>query len=141
MIVLLGFPIIHSCSNYKYVDENTFVGTWELKGRKMYSGMTVRIEKESDKLKGYIISPPENRYGKLFIETGQVWITQITRGANYYFKLTEQKIANELFTQYDINVNSTFFVTFSEAKDKIYLTQKRPNKFIEKSDIYYERIQ
>ncbi|WP_372933398.1 hypothetical protein [Mariniphaga sediminis] len=140
LLILLGLITFQSCTDYGYVEDTAFIGTWELKGRKIYTGMKVRIEKENGKLKGYIISPPDSNYGEIFIENGKTWITKIDRGANYYFKITENKIAGELFSQYDIKANSSFYATFSEEKDKIYLVEKRPNKLIDVSDIYYERI-
>ena len=69
-----------------------------------------------------------------------MWVTDIKRGANYYFKVTERKVASELFAEYELAKNSEFYATFSENRSRIYLIRQRPNKFIEESDIYYERI-
>ena len=139
-MMILSLCIFQSCFDYKLIDEEAFIGTWELKGREIYSGMRVHIKKEENNLKGYTICPPKNNYGEMFFEKNKIWVTEIKRSANYYFKMSEQKIATELLSQYDLKTNNTFYVTFSEDKNKIYLTTKRPNKFIQESKIYYERI-
>jgi hypothetical protein len=140
IVVLFSIAIFQSCFNLGYVDDDSFLGTWELKGREMYSQMTIRIVKENKKLKGYVVSLPNNGYGQTFIRTDEVWITEIDRGANYYFRLTEKKIASELFAAYDMGTDMKFYATFSETKDTIYLSTKSPNRFIEKTNIFYTRI-
>ncbi|HBY54192.1 MAG TPA: hypothetical protein DEH15_17320 [Marinilabiliales bacterium] len=132
--------IFQSCFNFGYVDENHFIGTWEMKGRKIYSHMKIHIVKEDSELKGYIISPPSNNYGQMFVKTDEIWIKEINRCSNYHFEIIEQKIASELLATYGLDANSVFYATFSENKEKIYLTKEKPNRFTQESDIYYERI-
>jgi len=141
IIVFIGILFLFACSEYKYIDEDTFLGTWELKGRRIYSNMKIRITKENGTLKGYVVSPPDNKYGDIFIQPNDPWIVEIKRGSNYYFQINELKIANELFSLYGIDVHTMFYATFSEQKDKIYLIQKAPNTFIQESNIYYQRIE
>jgi len=123
-----------------YVDENIFVGTWQLEGRNIYHQMTISIVKEGDKLRGYVLSPPNNKYGQLFLEQGDPWILEISRSSNYYFKITEGKIASELFKIYGLDTTSNFYVTFSEDHNRFYLSVDTPHKIANETSIYYERL-
>lgn len=140
LITLLFSVITLSCSQSHYVNDQLFVGTWELKGRGIYNKMTVSIVKGEDGLKGKVNSIPDNKYGKLFLEEGQVWISEISRSSDYYFKIKESKIASELFSAYGLSASSVYYVTFSEDGNKFYLTDKIPNKTAQETTIYYERI-
>lgn len=131
--------VFFSCTNYKLVEEDNFLGTWELQGRSMYNGMQIRILKENNKLKGYIITVPSNKYGQMFLDSAMIWVSQIERVSNYSFRFQEQKIASELFSAYGMGTTTTYYATFSAQKDKIFLTDKNPENSKE-SEIYYERI-
>lgn len=137
---LLSVMALSSCSDSHYVSDDLFVGTWELKGRGIYNKMTVSIAKGEDGLKGKVNSVPDNKYGKLFLEEGQAWISEISRSSDYYFKIKENKIASELFSAYGLSATSTYYITFSEDGSKFYLTDKIPNKTAQETSVYYERI-
>jgi len=140
VIVLLSILTLQSCFKNGYVSEDSFIGKWQLEGREIYNGMTIQIKNTSGQLKGYVIDCPNNQYGKSFLKEGDIWITDINRCANYYFKLKEQKIGNKLLSQYEIKTTSEFYITFSENKDTIFLLDKRPNRILEKSKIYYKKL-
>lgn len=140
IIFLLLATAFQSCFDYGYVDSDSFLGTWQLEGRTIYNGMTIQIAKENEKLKGYIVSKPNNQYGETLMKENSIWVSKIERGANYYFKVTEKKIAHDLFDVYNIDTNLMFYATFSEKKDTIYLSEKRPNRFTEKTTVYYKRV-
>ena len=50
ILLLLTIFIISNCnnSNLKKTPENQFIGTWELKGRKMFDGVNIKIERNKD---------------------------------------------------------------------------------------------
>ncbi len=129
-----------SCANYKYVDENKFIGIWELKGRDIYQGMVIKIERKKDKLIGVVVSIPQNKYGTLLMKKGDVWIPNINRVANYYFKITENKIAGKIFPVYNLPASTEYFAYFSEDNNIIYLAQKPPNIPVKATSIFYKKI-
>ena len=137
LLFLVSFP---SCSDYKFIEENEFIGTWELIGRDIYSGMVIKIEEKDNQLVGKIVELPNNIYGELFLKKGDIWVSQIKRSANYYFKVTELKIAKDLFSTYDLPANNEYYATFSEDKKSVYLTTKTPNANVKKSSVLYKKI-
>lgn len=137
-IFFFAISFAFSCSDYMYVDEVAFLGTWQLKGRKMYEGMQLQIVKENQQLKGYITSIPSNKYAPLFLDSGNVWVLNIERTSNFAFKIKEQKIASELFSIYGLETTSSFYATLSEDKNRINLFPNSQDR-IRDSDIYYER--
>ena len=46
-----------SCTKMYYIQDDMFIGKWELKGRSIYDKMTISIVKEREKLKGYVELP------------------------------------------------------------------------------------
>jgi hypothetical protein len=141
ILILLGSIILNSCVDYKHVDEKHFLGTWELCGRDMYSDMTIKITEENNLMTGHVVSPPTSNEGQLFIKKNDIWITSINRSTDYYFELSEKKIANKLFSMYELDTSSIFYATFSEDNDRIFLHKKTPNTSNQKSDIYYKRVE
>jgi len=137
LICCISLFFFTSCFKFKYVDENRFIGTWEVKGKSIYEGMKFKITKDDSSLKGYIITPPKNKYA-YFIDSGDNWITSITRVSNYSFKITEKKIAQQLFSEYKLDSNSTFYAYFF-GNDTISLSPKKlyaPKK----TQTYYLRV-
>ncbi len=141
LFVYICLFMFFSCTKMNYVDEDAFIGTWELKGRNIYNQMTVSIVKEDGKLKGYIVSLPNNKYGEFFLEEKSPWILSVSRSANHYFKITEEKIASDLFVIYNLEETSTFYVTFSKDHSKFYLSENTPHGIVKESSIYYKRIE
>jgi len=96
----------------KEVPINKFVGLWEIKGRSMFEGIHVRIEQQDQKLIGKIESLNHNKLIKMFAEVGDIWVADISRSSNFQFKLTERKIANDLFSLYGQSTSQDFKVEF-----------------------------
>ncbi len=139
IIGLMSFILVFSFScTYKFVDDNNFIGTWVLEGRNIYSGMSIKIEKAEDEFIGRIIQPPNNKYQDFFLKD-EIWVTQITRSANYYFKLTESKIAKDIFSTYELPTTNEYYAFFSKDKKRIYLTDKMPSISNKETKIYYRK--
>jgi hypothetical protein len=76
VLFILGFAF-QSCFDYGYVDSRSFIGKWKLEGREIYNDMIIQIVNEDNKLKGYIISKPNNKYGATLMNDNDIWITNI----------------------------------------------------------------
>lgn len=139
LTILLSISTL-SCSDYKHIDESKFIGKWALFGREIYSGMEISITKENNLLVGKINKTPNNKYGDIFLKTGDIWISSIKRSANHYFKITEFKIASEIFALYDLSTTNDYYATFSEDYNTIYLSKKTPNITQKKTRIYFKKI-
>ncbi len=124
-------------SDYKYIDEQKFIGDWELKGRSSFTGMQIKIIKEDGDLKGKILQVSNSKYVKMFAEKGDIWVKKIKRNSNFSFTLTESKIAAELFAMYGNSTSNEFHAEFIND-NKIGLT--KGNSDPQKSSIFYERI-
>jgi len=111
MLILVG------CSpNLKEVPEEKFIGLWELKGRSMFDGIQIRIEKEDGTLKGKIVKLNDNKLVKMFSDINDVWISEIKRASNFEFKIIEKKIAKDLFALYGISTTQEFNAEFIDDK-------------------------
>lgn len=114
LITLIGIMTI-SCdsSKLKKTPIEDFEGQWELCGREMYNGIVVQIEKnEKNEFSGKVIQLNEDKYVKMFVNKGDLWITQIKRSSNYEFQITEKKIASQLFSLYGQKTTHEFNVQF-----------------------------
>lgn len=92
------------------VENDKFVGVWELKGRPLFEGIHVRIEQQNGSLAGTIVKLNDNKLIKLFAETGDIWVSEIKRSSNFEFRLIEKKIARELFSLYGLSTSQEFRV-------------------------------
>jgi hypothetical protein len=127
-----------SCRNKAHVPDDKFVGVWELKGRSMFEGMQVKIERKEDKFTGRLIRLNDNKFIKMFADSNDVWISEIKRSSSYQFRLTEKKIARDLFSLYGLSTSQEFKVEFiddntfglgSDSADPL------------KSQVTYKRVQ
>ena len=139
--IIIVYSFVTSCSNNKYVDDSKFIGKWELKGREIYSGMEIEIERNNNSITGKIIKIPTNRYGELFLKKDDLWISEIKRSANYYFKITEFKIAHEIFSIYDLPASNNYYAFFSDDYNRIYFSKENPNIDTKKTTIFLEKIE
>ena len=48
----------------------------------------------------------------MFATPNDVWVSEITRSSNYQFRLTERKIARELFGMYGLSTSNNFKAEF-----------------------------
>lgn len=138
IIIFIILTLSITCnSNYKYVDEQKFIGEWELKGRGSFIGMQIKIIEEEENLKGKIIKVSGSKYVKMFAEESDIWVKKIKRNSNFSFTVTESKIAAELFAMYGNSTSNEFHAEFIND-NKIGLA--KGNSDPQKSTIYYERI-
>ena len=102
------------CSDkFERVDDEQFLGTWTLQGRSMFDGLTIEISRSDDgKLVGHLKQLNDNKYVKMFANSGDTWISDISRSSNFQFRLTEKKIARELFGLYGLSSSTEFKVEF-----------------------------
>lgn len=114
-----------------------FIGTWSLQGRGMLEGMEIEIKKEEEQLIGRVSKLNDNKYIQLFSTNNDVWVSEISRRSNYQFRLTEKKIARELFALYGLSSSNEFKVEFID-KDIIGLSGE--GKDPKNATIRYVRI-
>lgn len=119
MLILVLFTLVlSSCEGDKFqkVNIDKFEGTWELKGRTMFDGITIQIKRNKQgELKGEIVSLNQNKYVQMFAEPGESWVSGIKRISNYEFKLTEKKIGGALFSVYGMDTSKDFKVQFIDV--------------------------
>ncbi|MDA3912129.1 MAG: hypothetical protein PF448_12310 [Bacteroidales bacterium] len=114
-ILLLAGLLLTSCNESKLSKTpiDNFLGIWELKGRPMFDGIQLEIRKESDgNLTARVIKMNDNKYVRMFVETNNVWVTEISRISNFEFRLIEKRLGSELFSIYDLSSTSEYKVVF-----------------------------
>ncbi len=94
------------------VPEDKFIGIWEIKGVSMLEGMQISIQNENNHLIGKVYKLNENKYVRMFVDSADIWISEIKRNSNFEFKLTENKIGKELFSVYGQKTTEDFKVEF-----------------------------
>jgi hypothetical protein len=107
---LSGF-LFFSCSG-NLIPDDKFIGTWEMKGRGMFEGIQIRIVKEDGKLIGKILRLNDNKFIKMFADSNDVWVSEIRRTSDFEFKLTEKKIAKDLFSLYGLSTSQEYKAEF-----------------------------
>ena len=109
-----------------------FKGTWELRGRKSFNGIRIRIDsKNGKKFKGRVIERNDNKMVRLFVDSNDVWVSSIERLSNFEFELTEKKVAHALFGMYDLPTKEVHTVRFVN-EDRFELNDDK--------DVYYQRV-
>jgi hypothetical protein len=112
-LVMVVVLFLTACNGgTKEVPIDSFVGMWELKGRSMFDGIQIRIEKHGDQFSGKIIKVNDNKLVTMFAGNGDVWVSGIERTSNFQFKLTEKKLAKDLFSLYGLSTSQEFKVEF-----------------------------
>ena len=137
--ILLVF--VGGCDSTKLSETpiSQFFGVWELEGRKMFNGIQIQISEKDNKNKfiGKIIKLNDNKYIQMFMDSGDTWISEISRKSNYQFELTEKKIGSQLFSLYGQSTSTNFNVQFI---DKSTFGLSPNNLDPEKSTIVYKRV-
>lgn len=136
-IFVIAILLIGCTKHTTEVPFDKFIGVWELKGTPMIEGMQINIQKEETRLIGKIFKLNQNKYVKLFADSNDVWISNISRASNYEFKLTENKIGKELFAVYGIKSTQDFKVQFIDENTFGLATESSDPK---KSGRIYRRI-
>ncbi|TKG97340.1 hypothetical protein EYV94_02600 [Puteibacter caeruleilacunae] len=128
----------YEASIYHGMTIDTFEGTWELKGRDMFDGLVVEIERnDHNDLIGKVVKTNNNKYVRKFVDAGDTWVAGIKKSHGSEFVLSEQKIAGELFNVYGQN-STTEFDAHLVDKDTISLRPIPYNPRI--SEIIYKRV-
>ncbi len=127
-----------SCLNDTHVPDDKFVGVWELKGRGMFEGMQIKIERKEDKFTGRLIKLNDNKFIKMFADSNDVWVSEIKRSSSYQFRITEKKIARDLFSLYGLSTSQEFKVEFIDD-NTIGLASDSADPL--KSQVTYKRVQ
>jgi hypothetical protein len=122
----------------KEIPEDKFVGVWEIKGRSMFEGIQIRITKENNKLTGKIVKLNDHRLVKLFSDTSDVWVSDISRSSNFQFRLTERKIARDLFSMYGLSTSQEFRTEFIDDNT---IGLGADNSDPQQSTIVYKRVE
>ena len=134
MIAIFSF----GCSDkMAEVPLDKFVGLWELKGRNMFEGIQIRIERKNEKLTGRIVKLNDNKLIKMFADTGDVWVSDISRSSNFQFRVTERKIARDLFSVYGLSTSQEFRTEFIDDNTVGLGTDSSDP---EKATIIYKRV-
>ncbi len=112
--MLTGLAFFTGCSDkLERVPDEQFIGIWQLEGRSMFNSMEIDISRnEKGKLVGRISKLNDNKYIKIFANIGDIWIADISRSSNYHFRITEKKIARELFGLYGLSSTNEFKAEF-----------------------------
>jgi hypothetical protein len=134
-VLYLILFILVSCK-FKYVDENKFIGKWQVYGRNSYDSLQVEIRKESGHLIGKIIYIPDKKILRTYLNVNDPWLTDFQRTSNYQFQIKEARPAADLFSLYSIPGKTTFKVEFIND-DKFGLSENGDPK---SSTIFYQRI-
>lgn len=135
-VILLS--LCFGCKNNAYVPDDKFVGVWELKGRSMFEGIQIKIERKEDKFTGKLFKLNDNKFIRMFADSNDVWVSEIKRASNYQFRLTEKKIARDLFSLYGLSTSQEFKVEFIDD-NTIGLGSDSADPL--KSQVTYKRVQ
>ena len=137
LLILASFLIACDSSKLTQTPMENFIGTWEVKGRSMFDGIVIRIDKNNnDEYIGRVKEINENKYVKMFVEPNDIWFYGIKRSSNFEFKLSEKKLASELFSMYGLSSKVEYRVQFID-KNTIGLGQDSDPI---KSGITYKRV-
>ena len=137
-IALVCVTTLLGCTSRTAVkSDELFIGKWELVGRSMLDGIQVQIQREEGKLVGRVVKRNNNKYVQLFLDSNAVLVSGITRSSDFQFKLTENKVAKELFSTYDLSGSQEFNVEFIDSKT-IGLAKGNLNP--QKSTVFYKKL-
>jgi len=120
--LFLSIVLAASSCNTKGLTEipmEQFIGNWSLEGRPMFDGIEVQITEENGQFIGRISKLNDNKYNQMFAESNDVWISEISRSSNYQFRLTEKKLARELFALYGLSTSDQYTVEFKDQNTKL----------------------
>lgn len=123
------FTFLMSCDTSKLSEtpKNQFLGTWKVVGSEKFEGLEIKIDQDKKgKFSGTVVKLNDDKLVRLFLDTGDLWISGIDRNSNFEFVLKEKRIASELFSLYDISTVSEKQVQF-RGKNTIVLSKGGEN--------------
>lgn len=122
-ILLCLITFVSSCDSSKttVTDEQQFEGKWKLSERGILDGIEIEIKKDSKgHYSGIIKKLNNNKYVKMFMEEGDIFLSGIKRNSNFEFVISEKKIAAPLFSAYGQSTTEEFVSVFA-GKNKVLL--------------------
>lgn len=134
---MIGLLVFGCTDKMTEVPLDNFVGLWELKGRSMFDGIQIRIENHNAKLTGRIVRLNDNKLVRMFADTSDIWVSDITRSSNFQFRVTERKIARDLFSIYGLSTSQEFLTEFIDDNTIGLATDSSDPQ---KSTIIYKRV-
>ena len=111
-VLLMLFFLFGCGQQINQIPDDKFIGLWELKGRGTFDGMQIRIQRTNGNINGRIFKLNDNKIVKMFADTSDIWVSEIKRSSNFEFRLTERRIARDLFSLYGISTSQEFKVEF-----------------------------
>ena len=137
LLIIVLFQLASCSSKLEKIPVDRFIGTWELKGRAMFSGIVIEINRDGNgQFIGRIKKLNDNKYVQMFAEEGDTWISEISRSSNFQFKITEKKIGRELFGLYGLSSSSVYKAEFIDNNTIGISNKSDPSQ----SAVTYERI-
>jgi hypothetical protein len=136
-LLVVGLIATSCGERLQEVPVDKFVGTWELAGRGMFEGIQIKIENQDEKMVGRIIKLNDKKVINMFADSNDVWVDNIRRTSNYEFRMTEKKVARELFAMYGISTSQEFKAQFIDD-NTIGLATDNSDPI--KSTVIYKRI-
>lgn len=137
-VFILFLPLLGCEGKMKVVDMKQFEGKWKLVGRPMYEGIVVDIKAtKQHRIVGEVIKLNDNKWTKMFVDTGDVWIKNIIRLSNFQFEIIENRIAHDLFAIYGEKTTQHFRTQFID-KNTFGLGKKNDDLTISK--VKYVRV-
>jgi hypothetical protein len=138
LILLVGVLLLSGCSKLVEIPDDKFIGVWQLNGREMFDGIQIKIERRGKKLTGKIFKLNGNKLVNMFSAIDDTWISEITRTSNTEFRLTEKKIARDLFSLYGLPTAHEFKAEFIDDNT---IGLGGLNSDVQHSVIIYKRIE
>jgi hypothetical protein len=136
-LLVIGLIATSCGERLQEVPVDKFVGTWELAGRGMFEGIQIKIENQDEKMVGRIIKLNDKKVINMFADSNDVWVDNIRRTSNYEFRMTEKKVARELFAMYGISTSQEFKAQFIDD-NTIGLATDNSDPI--KSTVIYKRV-
>jgi hypothetical protein len=101
--------------------DSQFIGKWRLSERGMFEGIEIEILKDKKgKFTGAVTKLNDNKYVQMFMQEGDILLSEIKRNSNFSFVISEKKIAAPLFSAYGQSTTTEFEAAF-DGKEKILL--------------------
>ena len=123
LFILAALVILISCEGTKYtkISESNFAGTWLLHSDNIFDSLEIELKEDPKKgFIGEVVRLNTNKYVQLFMESGDIFISNIERKSNFEFIFKIKKIAAPLFSSYGEKTTIEHTVTF-EGEDKIMI--------------------
>ncbi|MGM0479978.1 MAG: hypothetical protein ACQERC_12225 [Bacteroidota bacterium] len=123
---ILVLTVLSSCSSSSFskVPKETFFGKWKLQTKNILNELEIEIKKnDKNKMIGVVSKLNTDKYVSMFMEVGDIFISQIKRNSNFEFTIRQKKIAAPLFSLYEESTSVAHNATFNN-KGEVLLGNK-----------------